>query len=83
MLVLTRREGQSIKIGDNITITVVAGSTVRIGIDAPRDVKVVRDDIVKDVQYCRICGKPMGGGSGLVHRSCWNGGSRAKEMEPR
>ena len=46
MLVLARKAGQSIKIGDSITIKVMAfrGSSVRIGIEAPRHLAVVRDD---------------------------------------
>ena len=46
MLVLTRRAGQSIHIGDNIVIMVTSmkGDNVRIGISAPRDVQVIRDD---------------------------------------
>ena len=44
MLVLTRKLQQQIRISDNITITVlrVKGNTVRLGIDAPRQVRVVR-----------------------------------------
>jgi carbon storage regulator len=46
MLVLTRKIGQSICIGDNIVIMVtsVKGDNVRIGISAPRHVQVIRDD---------------------------------------
>jgi len=48
MLVLSRKLGQSITIGDNITVTVLAinQSQVRIGIEAPRDVSVIRDDAI-------------------------------------
>ena len=44
MLVLSRGEGQVITIGDNIRITIVEvrGDKVRVGIDAPRDVQVMR-----------------------------------------
>lgn len=47
MLVLTRKLQQQIKIGDNITVTVlrISGTTVRIGVDAPRDVRVVRNEL--------------------------------------
>jgi carbon storage regulator len=46
-LILTRRTGESVKIGDNVTVTVlgVKGNQVRIGIDAPRDVRVDREEI--------------------------------------
>ena len=47
MLILTRREGESVKIGDGITITVldVKGNQVRLGIEAPKDVAVHREEI--------------------------------------
>jgi len=46
MLVLTRKYGQSILIGDNIVVTVLyrRGDKVRLGIEAPREIPVVRDD---------------------------------------
>lgn len=47
MLILTRRPGEMLKIGDDIEVTVMAvnGSQVRIGIKAPKDVSVDRDEI--------------------------------------
>lgn len=47
MLVLSRKIGQQIRIGDQITLTVVKskGNTVRIGIEAPKDVRVVRAEL--------------------------------------
>lgn len=47
MLILTRKPGQTINIGDDIKVTVmeVNGMQVKIGIDAPRDVAVVREEI--------------------------------------
>ena len=46
MLILTRKKGESIAIGDNIQIQVlnVKGGQVRIGIDAPREVQVNREE---------------------------------------
>lgn len=48
MLVLTRKIGQSIKISEDITVTVLASKTggVRLGIEAPKTVKVLRDELV-------------------------------------
>ena len=47
MLVLTRRVGESLKIGDNITVTILGakGTQVRVGVEAPRDVVVDREEI--------------------------------------
>lgn len=49
MLILTRKTGQSFTIGDNITISVVEtlGDKVRIGIEAPRDVRVLREELLQ------------------------------------
>ncbi len=47
MLILTRRPGETLMIGDDIEVTVLAvnGSQVRIGIKAPRDVAVDREEL--------------------------------------
>ena len=52
MLVLTRKIDERIKIGEDIEITIVAisGDTVRIGIDAPRDLKILRSEIYAEIQ---------------------------------
>ena len=52
MLVLSRKEGERISIGDNITLIVskVSGNRVTIGIEAPRDVKVVRGELQLQVE---------------------------------
>ena len=49
MLVLSRYSGERIKIGDNVMITIVSveGDKVRIGIDAPKDVAILRTEIIK------------------------------------
>ena len=53
MLILTRRVGEAVKIGESITITVlgVKGNQVRIGVDAPRDVAVHREEIYERIRH--------------------------------
>lgn len=47
MLILTRRNGETLKIGDDISVTVlgIKGNQVRLGVDAPKDVDVHREEI--------------------------------------
>jgi carbon storage regulator len=52
MLVLTRRAGESIVIGNDVTVTVleVRGDQIRLGIDAPKDVPIHREEVYVQVQ---------------------------------
>ena len=52
MLVLSRRPGESVVLGDDITITVleVRGDVIRIGIDAPRSVRVHRAELLEQLE---------------------------------
>jgi len=52
MLVLTRRAGESVMIGDDIVITVLEarGDVIRLGIQAPRDIQVHREEVWRELQ---------------------------------
>ncbi len=52
MLILTRRVGESVMIGDDITLTVVEvrGDAIRLGIDAPRNVDVHREEVYRELK---------------------------------
>lgn len=47
MLVLSRKENQKLQLGDSITLTIVrlSGDQVRLGIEAPREVRILRDEL--------------------------------------
>jgi carbon storage regulator len=72
MLILTRRVGETVVIGDNVDVTVlgVKGNQVRLGVKAPRDVTVHREEI-----YNRICGE----GSKANGKTNGNGNGSAED----
>ncbi|HVK50173.1 MAG TPA: carbon storage regulator CsrA [Pseudoxanthomonas sp.] len=62
MLILTRRVGETLMIGDSVTVTVlgVKGNQVRIGITAPKDVAVHREEIYQRIQRGEDAGSAAG-----------------------
>ncbi len=56
MLVLSRKPGEAIRIGDDIEVSIieVRGDTVRIGINAPRSVDIFRKELLDQVQSANV-----------------------------
>ena len=65
MLILTRRVGETLVIGDDVTVTVlgIKGNQVRIGVNAPKDVSVHREEIYDRIQ------REKGGAAGAPESS--------------
>lgn len=62
MLVLTRRKGEAVKIGEIMVVVVKAGRAVRLGISAPSEMKIDRVDTLGDKPCCcRECGNEIHG----------------------
>ena len=67
MLILTRKLGESIVIGDNIkvTITDIKNGQIKLGITAPKDVTVNREEVVKEIKG----GNVLPSASGVIIKS--------------
>ncbi len=59
MLILTRNQGESLMIGDDVTLTIlgIKGNQVRIGIEAPKSVEVHREEVYHRIQQEKQTGK--------------------------
>lgn len=68
MLVLTRKQNEKIRIGDSITITVLRmkGKAVRLGIEAPHDISVIRGELCFDLDEAKVAD---GAGEAAQHES--------------
>jgi carbon storage regulator len=74
MLILTRRIGETLNIGDDVQVTVlgVKGNQVRIGVNAPKDVPVHREEIYQRIQKEKEAGTASVIGN-AVHRGAAEG----------
>ena len=88
MLVLTRKSNQSIMIGDDIEVSVLAimGEKVRIGIQAPRDIPVFRKEVYLEIQQDRVAattskGRTRGGRRGAARARRRQLGSARRALE--
>jgi carbon storage regulator len=74
MLVLTRKPGQSIMIGDGVEVQVlsVAGEKVRLGITAPRDVSIFRNEVYDRIERENSAGTPDDTGDGGANEAVAN-----------
>ena len=84
MLVLSRTIGQSLLIGPNIRLTVcaISGGQVRIGIEAPQEVKVLREEVARR-EASRAKGHEGGLGNGSQGESARSGSQFCRDQVPQ
>jgi carbon storage regulator len=70
MLVLSRKVGEKLVIGDNITVVVsrVAGNRVTLGVEAPSEVRIVRGELKHESDVAASEATPTARGAGSFHR---------------
>jgi carbon storage regulator len=81
VLVLTRRPGESIMIGDDVVVTVldVRGDVVRVGIKAPRSVQVHREEVYQELQKAnQEAASPSDGAVEALSEMLRSGGSQPR-----
>ncbi len=83
MLILTRKSGESIVIGDNIRITVIdiKGNQIRLGIEAPHETSVHREEIYKKVQAANVSAADSAKINLRGFQEIWSKKTNAKERE--
>ncbi len=74
MLILTRRLGESIQIGDDIRITFldIKGKQIRVGIEAPKDVMVHREEVYRMIQEQNLQAASLAGMDNANLASVWD-----------
>lgn len=75
MLVLTRKSGQKILIGDNIEITIIktSGEQVSVGVEAPRSLSIYREELIREIKEENV--------GGVLNRKKVNVKSLAKKLK--
>jgi carbon storage regulator len=82
MLILTRKPGESLYIGDDIKITIVEikGHQIRVGIDAPRDYRIYREEIYLQILEENKQAAEGTSGSELEGLENWKGSGKSKGL---
>jgi len=80
MLILTRKEGEKVRIGDDIVIHVVdiGKGNVRIGVEAPKNVDIMRDEVVERIEKENLMAANRNRNT-LVHAASMLKGKKTKE----
>ena len=83
MLVLTRKKGERVMIGDDIVVTIidVRGDGVRIGFDAPRGVSIQRAEVLAAVSAANTAAANLDASDGELLRGMFGGGAGAARID--